>query len=133
MNDVENDYENPLSNASEAASAAGREEAVNAIFKKGMTLRDAAHSGQTTEAARKAHGALQIWRAAYAAAYREMLAIEDQLEAYAQGAGQMDEIPEHPDELERYFKSYTYMKAVWAIAAEARQGAKAASDESWPF
>jgi hypothetical protein len=26
MNDVENDYENPLSNASEAASAVGRKE-----------------------------------------------------------------------------------------------------------
>ena len=33
----------------------------------------------------QAHGdALQIWRAAYAAAYREMLAINHQLEAYAE-------------------------------------------------
>jgi hypothetical protein len=133
MNDVENDYENPLSNASEAASTVGRKEAVNAIFERGMALRDAANSGQGTEAARKAQGALQIWRAAYAAAYREMLAIEDQLEAYARGAGQMDEIPEHPDELERHFESYTYMKAVCAKVAEARQAAKAAGDEGRPF
>jgi hypothetical protein len=125
--------QNPLSNASEAASAAGREEAVNAIFEKGMALRDAAHNGQATRAARKAQGELQIWRAAYAAAYRELLAIKDQLKAYARGAGVPDEIFEHPKEAEQRIESYTYMKAVCAIAAEARQAAKAAGDEPWPF
>jgi hypothetical protein len=120
MNDTsDNAYENPLYNAFEA-SAAGREEAVNAIFEKGMALRDAAHSGRATKAVWQAHGALQIWRAAYAAAYREMLAINDHLEAYARGGGQTSEIPEHPDELERRFESYT-------------RAAKAAGDEPWPF
>jgi hypothetical protein len=73
------------------------------------------------------------------------LAIEDQLEAYVQGGGQMDEIPDHPDELERHFENYSYMKVVCAMAAEARQAAKAAnaaearqatkaaSNEPWPF
>ena len=122
---LKGDYDDPCSRVSEAAEAAGRNDAVNAIFENGMVARDAAHGGQATEAARKAHGALKIWRAAYAAAYREMLAIEDQLEAYARGAGQMDEIPEHPeDALERRFESYTYMKAVCAMVAEAPQAAK---------
>jgi hypothetical protein len=106
---------------------------VNAIFEKGMALRDAANSGQATEAAWKAQGALQIWRAAYAAAYREMLAIEDQLEAYAQGAGIPDEIFEHPKEVEHLLESYTTMKVVCAKAAEACQAVKAADDDPWPF
>jgi hypothetical protein len=45
-------------------------------------LRDAAHSGETTEVTWQAHGALQIWRAAYAAAYWEMLAINHQTRRY---------------------------------------------------
>jgi hypothetical protein len=134
MNDTkDNAYENPLSNASEAASAVGRAEAVHAIFEKGMALRDAAHSGRATKAVRKADGALQIWRAAYAAAYREMLAIKDQLEAYAQGAGIPDTIFEHPKEVEQYIKNYAEMKADCAKAAQARQATTAAGDEPWPF
>jgi hypothetical protein len=80
--DVENDYDNPFSRVSEAAQAAGREQAVKAIFEEGLARARArpARGVQGTEAIWKAHGAFQIWHAAYAAAYREMLAIEDQLD-----------------------------------------------------
>lgn len=100
-NDNSNGYEDPWSGMSQAAEAVGREDAVSSIFEIGMAFRKAACKGQGTEAARKAYGALCIWRAAYAAAYREMLAIEDQLNAYAAGAGIMSEIPEPPKEAER--------------------------------
>jgi hypothetical protein len=57
--------------------SAGRE-AVTAIYDQGMAIRDAAHKGDATEPTWRARGALQIWGAAFAATYREMLAIEDQ-------------------------------------------------------
>lgn len=91
-----NDYDDPWSRASETAKAAGREEAVNAIYEKGTAVCEAAHNGQASEATRNAEGALSIWRAAYAAAYREMLAIEDQNRAYVRGGGIPDTIFEHP-------------------------------------
>jgi len=132
MNDGENNYDNPRSWVSEAAKETGRDEAVSTIYTQGMAVRDAAHSGAATEATWQARGALQIWRAAYAAAYREMLVIKDQLEAYAQGAGIPDTIFEHPKERAAHLELIEHEGEMREGAGTAT-GEEARDDEVWPF
>jgi len=52
---------------------------IPAISSTNDDLRDTAYTGETTEVTWQAHGSLQILRAAYAAAFRQMLAINHQL------------------------------------------------------
>lgn len=125
---VKVDYDEPWSRAVLGAEATGREKAVNAIFDQAMAVRDRAYSGQATHETCKARGALHVWRAAYAAAYREMLAIEDELKTYAQGGGLMDTIPEHLEEVKRRIDGYADMKAACAKAAQAPY-----DDDELPF
>jgi hypothetical protein len=95
-------------------------------------LHDTAYSGETTEVTWQAHGALQILRAAYAATYRQMLAINHQLEACARGAGTPDTIFEHPEERAAHLELIQHEGGM-------RQGAgvttseEARDDQGWPF
>ena len=59
---------------------------IPAISSTNDDLRDTAYTGETTEVTWQAHGALQILRAAYAAAFRQML----------RHTGTLDTIFEHP-------------------------------------
>ena len=71
---------------------------------------------------------LPIFVALDSTAYREMLAIEDELKTYAQGGGLMDTIPEHLEEVKRRIDGYADMKAACAKAAQAPY-----DDDELPF
>jgi hypothetical protein len=78
----------------EAAMNEGRHEAFREIMNRGEAITAIACNGdQADRETWKAQGALEIWRVAYAAIYREMLAIKDQAEAMACGAGLPDGLP----------------------------------------
>ena len=92
-------------------------------------LRDVAHGGETTEVTWQAHGdALQIWRAAYAAAYREMLAINHQLEAYAASRTRSSSIPKRAAHLELIQHEGGMRQGAGAATSE-----EARDDQGWPF
>jgi hypothetical protein len=72
----------------------GRDEAFREIMSRGQAITAIACNGdQDARETWKAEGALEIWRVAYAAIYREMLAIKDQAEAMVCGAGVPDGLP----------------------------------------
>jgi hypothetical protein len=72
----------------------GRDEAFHEILTRGEAITAIACNGdQDARETWKAEGALEIWRVAYAAIYREMLAIKDQADAMFCGAGLPDGLP----------------------------------------
>jgi hypothetical protein len=78
----------------DAAMDEGRHEAFGEIMRRGESITAIACNGdQADRETWKAQGALEIWRVAYAAIYREMLAIKDQAEAMVCGAGVPDGLP----------------------------------------
>jgi hypothetical protein len=73
---------------------AGRAEAFAEIERLGGAARGIAiHGDQEDLKTWKAEGALQFWRVAYAAIYRERLAIKDQEAAFVGGAGTPSGLP----------------------------------------
>ena len=75
----------------------------------------------------QAHGALQILRAAYAATYRQMLAINHQLEAYRHPG----QIFEHPKERAAHLE---LIRQEGCARGQARQRAKKLGMiKGWPF
>ena len=90
-----------LEHEHEAAMAGGRDEALLEIERRPDELKSAAFDGPPTPASRKAEGALLLWRAAYAAAYRELLMVEEWDRSLARGAGLPPSINEHPFERAR--------------------------------
>ena len=89
------------SNGSQHAFDEGMHEALEEIRKRGEELKSAAFDGPPTPASRKAEGALLLWRKAYDAAYRELLAAEEWDRALARGAGLNPSINQHPFEQDR--------------------------------
>jgi hypothetical protein len=78
----------------EAAMAEGRHEAFREIMSRGEAITAIACNGdQADRETLKAQGAREIWRVAYAAIFREMLAIQDQAQAMACGTGVPDGLP----------------------------------------
>jgi hypothetical protein len=68
------------------------------IERRAEELKSAAFDGPPTPASRKAEGALLLWRAAYAAAYRELLVAEEWDRSLERGSGLPPSINEHPFE-----------------------------------
>jgi hypothetical protein len=114
------------SNGSQRAMAEGRYQALAEIEKRAQLLLSAAFDGPPTPASRKAEGALLLWRAAYTAAYRELLAAEEWESSLARGAGLSPHISEHPFERARnhaaYLEHEAYMAELDAKYPERQKG-----------
>lgn len=116
----------PQSHGSQRAMKKGQEEALAEIAERAEALKSAAFDGPPTPASRKAEGALLIWRAAYAEAYRELLTVEEWERSLARGSGLPPSINKHPFERARdnaaYVAHEAYMAELDAQYPERRKG-----------
>jgi hypothetical protein len=91
----------PESNGSRRAMEEGQYEALAEIATRAEALKSLAFDAPPTPASRKAEGALLVYRAAYAASYREILMVEEWDRSLARGSGLPPDISKHPFERAR--------------------------------
>jgi hypothetical protein len=92
----------------------GRYEALAEIETRAEAVKSAAFDGPPTPASRRAEGSLSVWRAAYEAAYRELLVIEEWDRSLERGGGLLPSINKHPFERVREHASYLKHEAYMA-------------------
>ena len=101
--------DDPASCGSLQAAQEGMEAALVEILERGESIRDAAFDRPPSPESRRLEGALPIWRAAYSAAFREALVIEEAQRSWDEC--RMPDLSNHPFENARDHDNYTKFEA----------------------